>query len=306
MAKTPKNQSNPAIGMSGDSIADASAMKSDSKAGSGDFFNALDRQVNGGIQDTEVTLKKERSPQQVESTSIETGSKKVAIKQSTGSTDWAKRYTDSSREAVKWRDKYKEVEKFVPVLQAMKKDSGLVEHVREYLTSGGKPAESIKEKLKLDEDFIFDQQEAMTDPDSDSAKLMNAHVDGLVSQRITQMTTAEQKRSAEIHRAKSMKDQEDLFKKKNQMSEEEFESFKAKAKTHTMTLDDVHYILNRDQIAGNVAQSTKKEMLSQMKNVRNIPTSASGANSQGVSKSEDRTVFENILGFDNSTDNLFG
>ena len=195
---------------------------------------------------------------------------------------------------------------FVPVLEAMKRDSGLVDHVRDYLKGGGSPDKSIKEKLKLDEDFIFDQQEAMTDPDSDSAKLMNAHVDGLVSQRITQMTTAEQKRSAEIQRAKSMKDQEDLFKKKNQMSEEEFESFKAKAKTHTMTLDDVHYILNRDQIAGNVAQSTKKEMLSQMKNVRNIPTSASGANSQGVSKSEDRTVFENILGFDNSTDNLFG
>ena len=40
--------------------------------------------------------------------------------------------------------------------------------------------------------------------------------------------------------------------------------------------------------------------------VRNMPTSASGANSQGVSKSEDRNVFENILGFDDSVDNLFG
>ena len=43
-----------------------------------------------------------------------------------------------------------------------------------------------------------------------------------------------------------------------------------------------------------------------MKNVRSMPASASGANSQGVSKTEDRNVFESIMGFDDSVDNLFG
>ena len=91
------------------------------------------------------------------------------------------------------------------------------------------------------------------------------------------------------------------------MSEAEFESFKNQAKSHMMTLDDVNYILNRDKVDSNVAQSTKKDMLNQMKNVRNMPTSASGANSQGKGhKSADREVFENILGFDGGTDNLFG
>ena len=47
-------------------------------------------------------------------------------------------------------------------------------------------------------------------------------------------------------------------------------------------------------------------MLNQMQNVRNMPTSASGANSQGTNKSQDREVFENILGFDDNVDNLFG
>jgi len=90
------------------------------------------------------------------------------------------------------------------------------------------------------------------------------------------------------------------------MSDSEFENFKQSASNHTMTLEDVNYILNKDNVSKNVAQSTKTEMLNQMKNVRNMPTSASGANSQGVSKSEDRNVFENILGFDDSVDNLFG
>jgi regulation of enolase protein 1 (concanavalin A-like superfamily) len=91
------------------------------------------------------------------------------------------------------------------------------------------------------------------------------------------------------------------------MSAEDFSNFKNKAKEHQMTLDDIHYLLNKDQTAANVATSTKKDMMNQMKNVRSMPTSASGANSQGkTNASPDREVFENILGFDDSVDNLFG
>ena len=303
MANTQKTKGNPeAIGMKGSNFEGAGQSRN---SGSKEFFDALDNQVNGGIVDTEATLRPNTSKQDV---STDQGSNKVVSnpRAQTGGTDWEKRYKDSSREAVKWRDKYGEVEKFVPVLEAMKEDSGLVEHVREYLVNGGAPAKSIQEKLNLGEDFIFDQQEAMTDPDSDSAKLMNAHVDGLVQQRVNAMTQSEQKKSAEMQRAKTIKDQELEFMKKNKMSENEFQAFKEKAKTHKMTLDDVHYILNKDKVAANVAQGTKKDMLNQMKNVRSIPTSARGANSQGGQKSQDREVFEQILDFGDGVDNLFG
>jgi hypothetical protein len=43
-----------------------------------------------------------------------------------------------------------------------------------------------------------------------------------------------------------------------------------------------------------------------MKNVRNMPTSASGANSQGQVVTEDRSVFNSILGGGDSVDNMFG
>ncbi len=303
MANTQKTKGNPEpIGMKGSNFEGAGQSRN---SGSKEFFDALDNQVNGGIVDTEATLRPNTSKQDV---STDQGSNKVVSnpRTQTGGTDWEKRYKDSSREAVKWRDKYSEVEKFVPVLEAMKEDSGLVEHVREYLVNGGAPAKYIQEKLNLGEDFIFDQQEAMTDPDSDSAKLMNAHVDGLVQQRVNAMTQAEQKKSADMQRAKTIKDQELEFMKKNKMSENEFKAFKEKAKSHKMTLDDVHYILNKDKVAANVAQGTKKDMLNQMKNVRSIPTSASGANSQGGQKSQDREVFEQILDFGDGVDNLFG
>ena len=91
------------------------------------------------------------------------------------------------------------------------------------------------------------------------------------------------------------------------MSEEDFGELVNKAKTHILTLDDIHYLVNRDQTNQNVANATRTDMLNQMKNVRNIPASASGANSQGDGKpSFEDEVFDTLLGSDGNIDNLFG
>jgi len=297
--------SNPEIGMSQDSFDETPQ-----DSGSNDFFDSLEQEVNGGIKDpqisdnTEATQSQFSGPEQV-THSQDDGSNNVA-QQSNDGTDWQKRYADSSREAVRWRDRYKEVEKFVPVLDAMKQDSGLVDHVRSYLEGGGQPAKSVQEELNLDEDFLFDQHEAMTDPDSDSAKVMNSHVDKLVQQRVGQMVQSEKNRAAQIQKQQQMKVHESDFIKRHNMTPEQFHTFKEQASKHTMTLDDVHYLLNKGKVQENVAANTKQDMMKQMKNVRNMPTSASGVNSQGKSKTEDRSVFESILGFDSNTDNLFG
>jgi hypothetical protein len=187
----------------------------------------------------------------------------------------------------------------------MKNDSGLVDHVRDYLKGGGKPAQSIQERLGLDEDFVFDPND-ITDPDSDSAKVMNAHVDSMVQQRVGQMLNTEKQRAMQMQQAQARSAEEQAFKQKNNLSEEQFVAFKEKAQKHIMTLDDVNYLLNRNQNNANVANSTKADMLNQMKNVRNMPTSASGANSQGRQRSESDEVFDLINGFDNDVDNLFG
>jgi hypothetical protein len=303
-----ESQGNPEIGMQGDSFEAIENAVPDTTSGSSDFFNELENSVNGGIQDNTEATQQDSSPEQVTYDNQQVGSNNVETTQPDSSTDWEKRYKDSSREAVKWRDQYKEVEAFVPVLEAMKKDGGLVEHVRDYLVNGGKPAQSIQQKLQLDEDFMFDQQEAMQDPESDSAKLMNAHVDGMVQNRVSKMLQAEQQRAVQVQQGKARQQEEIEFKNKNNMSDEQFEEFKANAKKHVMSLDDINYLLNKDKTNANVANATKQDMLNQMKNVRNMPTSASGANSQGEkdNQSVDRDVFDSIMGFDKNVDNLFG
>ena len=297
-----ESQGNPEIGMQADSFEAAEATQTE---GSEDFFNQLENEVNGAIiDDTEVTQSQPSGSEQVTHTTQDNGSNNVD--QSTDSVDWKKRYEDSSREAVRLSDQYKSVEPFVPVLEAMKNDSGLVDHVRNYLVNGGQPAKSIQDQLDLGEDFVFDQQEAMTDPDSDSAKLMNAHVDKMVQGRVNQMLEAEKGRAQQIQQARTRSTEEKTFKERHSMSEKQFETFKAKAQEHVMTLDDVNYLLNRDANNTNVANSTKKDMLNQMKNVRNMPTSASGANSQDPGRSESDDVFDAIKGLDDGVDNLFG
>ena len=111
------------------------------------FFEALEEDVNGVI-----------SEDSTEATRQEVGTEQVTQQETVGSDNvgwdddgnpYKKRYQDSSREAVKLREQYKDVEPFVPVLEAMKNDSGLVEHVREYLVSGGNTPKSIQEELKI-------------------------------------------------------------------------------------------------------------------------------------------------------------
>ena len=303
MTDTTESQGNPEIGMQADSFEAAEAQTNE---GSETFFNDLEQQVNGGIIDetAEVTQQEISGSEQVTHNTQSVGSENVEP-QTVNGTDWKKRYEDSSREAVKLSEQYRNVEPFVPVLEAMKNDSGLVDHVRDYLKNGGKPAQSVQEQLGLDEDFVFDAND-ITDPDSDSAKVMNAHVDSMVQQRVGQMLNVEKQRAQKIQQSQARVAEERAFMQKNNMSEDQFNSFKEQAQQHVMTLDDVNYLLNRNQNNTNVANSTKAEMLNQMKNVRNMPTSASGANSQGQQRSESEEVFDLINGFDNDVDNLFG
>ena len=301
MAESQENQGNPEIGMQGDSFEELAKQQ---ESGSNDFFNQLEQQVNGQIQDTEATQSQTSGSEQVTHANQDNGSNTVEPNPANG-TDWEKRYTDSSREAVKWRDKYQQVEQFVPVLEAMKNDSGLVDHVRQYLVNGGKPAQSIKDQLNIPEDFVFDPND-LTDQESDSAKLMNAHVDRMVQGRVSQMLQTEKQKSAQMAMAQKKQAEALAFKQKHNLTDEQFEQFVERAKTHVMSLDDINYLLNREQNNQNVANSAKTDMLNQMKTVQNMPTSASGANSQGETKSEDREVFESILGLDGKVDNLFG
>ena len=277
---------------------------------SSDFFSQLESEVNGMQTEGEVNTNtevtqdysgSENSNPQIESNGSE------SVDWDSENNPYKKRYKDSSREAIKMNDRLRELTPFVPVLDAMKQDSGLVDHVRNYLQNGGAPSGEVANQLSLPEDFQYDAHEAVTDPNSDSAKVLATQVDNIVQQRVGSILQGEKQRAAAQQQKFMVKKQEQEFKEKHKMSDADFEEFKKTAQSRRLTLEDVFYIVNKDKTNQNVANSTKKDMLNQMKNVRNMPTSASDSNSQGSgNKSMEDNIFDAIAGVDTSVDNLFG
>ena len=266
-----------------------------------DFFERMEAAVNGGIVDDQ--------PQDEVTPSVNSGPTQVThVEQPTdpnSNVDWEKRYKDSSREAQRMAGELKDLKPFVPVLEAMKDDSGLVDHVRGYFENGGAPVKNIKERLGLNEDFMYNEQEAMENPESDSAKVFEAHVNSMVNNKVDGILKDERTKAVDVQKQIKAKQQEVAFKEKHKMSEEDYATLVEEAKSHTLSLDDIHYLLNKDKTKTNIANSTKADMLKQMKTARDIPTTASGTNSQGSTNTHYDDVFDAIVGTDSIVDNLF-
>lgn len=269
-----------------------------------DFFTEMESQVNGGIvdQQSEQVTPEFNGPQ--ETRSQETT--QIQAQESNNTVDWEKRYKDSSREATKMREELNRLSPFTPVLEAMETDNGLVEHVRDYFDKGGKPAQSMQEQLGLDEDFVFDETEAMTDPNSDSAKLKEAYTQQLVDQKVNTIMQQKEQQHAQANQQQRMNVEAQEFKAKNNMTDDQFNQMMELSKGRRMTLDDINYLVNKDQTNANVAKSTKQDMMNQMKNVRDIPASVGGINSPRAERSSQDQVFDALLGSDGDIDNLFG
>jgi len=274
-----------------------------------DFFDQLEAEVNGTIVDP--------SPLDTTEMTQEEGSEEVTLPVETanvGAIDWdseenpyKKRYSDSSREASKMKAEIDELKPFVPVLDVMKQDSGLVDHVRQYLLSGGAPAQAVQDEVGVGPDFQYNEQEALTKPDSDSAKVLNSHVDKLVERRVQKMIETEKTQTDAQAKQVKAQEKEIDFKKKYGMTDDEFKNMVSSAKDYKLSLEDVYFLVNKEKNAQNVAESTKKDMLGQMRNVRSIPTSKSNVNSAGnASKSNDDQLFDSILGSDGDLDSLLG
>ena len=256
-----------------------------------DFFSQLDRQVMGEV------VEQPDVEAQVEQTTP--NQDPVAERNAeVNSVDWEKRYSDSSREAKRLNNQLQDLEPYMPLLNAMKEDPNLISHVRGYFEGGGSAPVSVKERLGLDEDFVFDYDDALSDPNSQSAKLFNATVDGVVQRRLGDFA---RKQSEQSRRAS----EETAFKSKYNVSEEDYNDLMDYAKSHRLTLEDVYYLKNRNNRDQEVANNTRNEVIQQMKNVRQMPTSvASSGNAQREEKSVDDAVFDKLLSEGTGLDKL--
>ena len=265
------------------------------EAVSDDFFADLDRSVNSGIleeADTSVSSASgDNKPQHVQGEGQTQGQEQVeTLKQ---------RYADSSKEGRRLSGKLNELEPYVPIINAMKDDPNLVTHVRNYFEGGGQTPKNMKEQLKLDEDFVFDPDEAVSDPGSDSARVLQSTIDGVVQKRLSD-TLGKQK--AENQRLS----QESDFRQRYEMNEDEWTDFRDFAKQKTLTLDDIYYLKNRESRETNIAKDASTQVAQQMKNVNERPQSLATTGSQQVESSQEDQLFNSILGIDKDLESAFG
>jgi len=259
-----------------------------------DFFEALDRKVNEGI------LEQEDEPADMQSERVEETSE-MSPETNSQEHNWEKRYSDSSDEARRLNGRLGELEPYVPVLDAMRKDPNLVSHVRNYFEGGGSTPKTVTEQLGLNDDFIFDADEAVTDSNSDSAKVLQSTIDGVVQQRLSRFSKEQE---GQANRMTAEKE----FKTKHEMNDEEWKEFISFANSRSLSLDDIYYLKNRENRDKNVANSARKDMTEQMKRVRQKPQSASavGGASRSDDVSQDDQVFNSILGLDSELESMFG
>ena len=272
----------------------AVATDSNSTPQTADFFDQLDKQVMGSVLSEEPSAE----------TSVATSQEAVTPEQDSveGNGDFAnleKRYSDSSREAQRLNTRLKELEPYLPVLEAMKEDPNLVSHVRGYFEGGGSAPQDLKQNLGLDEDFMFDYDDAVSDPASDSGKLFQATVDGVVQRRISEFANNQAKQNAQ-------KADEKNFRENFNIGDEDYNDLVNYAKSKKLTLEDVYYLKNRNSRDQKVAENVQKSNMEQMKNARQgTPQSiASVGNQVPVETSVDDAVFDQLLGVGESLNDI--
>tara|TARA_R110000824_G_scaffold92156_1_gene223781 strand:+ start:680 stop:1534 length:855 start_codon:yes stop_codon:yes gene_type:complete len=259
---------------------------------SNNFFEELDQSVNGGIQT------QEELSQPTSDTSDNTQMSPSEI-QPQDSDVLQKRYSDSSREAKKLNGQLREIEPYMPILDAMREDPNLIQHVRNYFEGGGQAPETMTAKLGLDEDFEFDADEAFSKNDSDSAKVLGATVDGIVQRRLGQALQGQKVENQRLAK-------ETAFKQKHNMSDEEWSTFTNFAKSKSLELEDIYYLKNRENRDANIADNTREQMVSQMRKTQQQPSSLASTGSIATEVSAEDSVFDAIVGLDSDLESAFG
>tara|TARA_R110002167_G_scaffold36695_1_gene115943 strand:+ start:400 stop:1299 length:900 start_codon:yes stop_codon:yes gene_type:complete len=272
-----------------------------------DFFDALETQVNGAIQDAPAEQAVQEPVSDQVTPQVDSSSREVPQNSNweDESNPYKVRYSDSTREAQRMKaenDKLKPYESLIGVLE---QDAELVDIVRGYLDKGTKP--DMKQSLDLGDDFVFDMDEAISDPDSKSAQVFNTIVDKRADQKAGDRIAVERQKAQQAAQKRNMQSQTKQFVDANKMNKDEFSELSKWAQTHQLSWDDINFLKNRDKANAKIASNSKQQVLDQMKNVQSMPATASAAGGENPGdRDHNDSIFDLIQKADNNLDNVFG
>jgi hypothetical protein len=250
-----------------------------------DFFNQLDREVNGSIFDgPEFTDNKETKGEESdegESSSTDHEKELENLK---------KRYEDSSEEAKRlYRElaELKKYEDYIPIMEKLRSDPDLVEHIAQ---SSGQTKRnlSIKESLGLGEDFVFDPDDAVGDPNSQSAKVLETIISKYANDAVSRAN-----RQSEAENSK--KESINSFRQKYKLSDDQFNDLLEWSKKRSLTMEDIYFLKNRESREREIANKAITDREAQLKKMKGAPRSLASVAGESSGQDPERSVINAVL-----------
>ena len=147
---------------------------------------------------------------------------------------------------------------------------------------------------------------SMSDPKSGSAKYMNTIINGMVDSKVQNITKQQMAANVQAQKRFTVNKEIQDFQQKHGFTDEQMNAIQDKAKNRKLSMEDIYMLVSKDEAQKNIANNTKKDMMTQMQNVRTIQPSASNAINAGQPAKLDDALFDSLVDLDSGVDDLFG
>lgn len=211
----------------------------------------------------------------------------------------AKRYADSSKEAKRLAElnkqlesKINEIEPFIPVIDEMQKNPDFLNHVKRFYEEGNEQ-QSIKEKLKLPEDFIPDMEDVVNNPESDSAKFFREMVRNEAVRIVKDNNQAQEQSMTEKQRKQQIEAERAKLKKDYNLTDSDLQELDEWANNNTLTYDMLYALKNLSERDKKVVLNSVNNQKKQRERMGVIPPSL-GNKGSSQDMTEDDLIFEAI------------
>ena len=152
----------------------------------------------------------------------------------------------------------------------------------------------------------MDMDEAIADPNSQSAKVLDSYIDKKSEKRVNDMLHVERQKASKAAEVRRLRSQAKEFIQKNKMTEEQFKELDGWAQNHKMTWEDIYLLKNRNKVNANIANDSKQQVIDQMRSVQSAPPTASSAGGEVAGDTDHNdAIFDLIQKADNNLESVF-
>jgi len=141
-------------------------------------------------------------------------------------------------------------------------------------------------------EFVYDPEEAVSDPSSDSAKYHRAEI-ALETRKQIDRDKAETK---EQDAQTIFSNEKTALMSEYKMSEADFDAFEKSAKDRNVSLKDIYLMIHREEISKNIAQNTAKQYSTQRTKMSQMAPAFAAKGGQEIQKETDSQFFGSLFG----------